>query len=215
MQSFSVDGQVRIPKNSISQILADKTMSAEDKSALIGIVERLTEKPEGAATPKTNPELFTALFNRIHLPDGDPRKITDENVLNQFVNNGLTYDSYNQLRGEVSGRRTADDRVEGQQKQAFINMVKSSLTATNPLYGIRDPKGEEIYGRWLQQFLSNYDKAIRAGANPEELLNENGPFDLGWKRLKRPPTAMMQDLMQDNPGNNAIDNITRDREPVR
>jgi hypothetical protein len=143
---------------------------------------------------KTNNELYIELFNRIHAPDDFPGKITDENELNQYFGSGLNATSLSQLRGEISGRRTQEGSVESDLKKNFLDAAKGQISGSNPLLGIADPKGDEQYYRFLSYFLTAYDKAVRAGGNPAELLDPDGELAKSIGRFKREPAQWTADL---------------------
>lgn len=143
---------------------------------------------------KTNNELYIQLFDRIHMPDGFPGKITDENELNQYLGRGLNPVSIMQLRGEITGKRTQEGSVEGELKRNFTEMAKRRISGSNPLLGIADPAGDAKYFQFLQYFLGAYDKAVRAGGSPSELLDPNGVFYKSIDQYIRSPQEWTRDL---------------------
>lgn len=127
----------------------------------------------------TNPTLFTNLFQQIHATDGDPKKITDPNSLNQYVGKGLTIESLNQLRNEISGKKTLEGDLESKLKNGLMETAKSKLTRSNPMLGIKDPDGEENLLAWTAQFIPEYNKQRAAGKTPVQLLDPQSPDYLG------------------------------------
>lgn len=191
MRSYATpDGGLKIPKNAISAILADPTMTPADKDALIGITKRLGE-PD-AVEMKNDPATYLSLFNRIHLPDGNPQKIKDADQLNQFLGKGLNYTGLEQLRHELvpGGKETLANEL----KTRWLTTARNQIVGTNPLLGIRDPKGDELFGNFLVQFLPAYEAAVAGGANPADLLKPNGQFDQMLAHYKRTPAQQMQDI---------------------
>src|SRR5690606_2900911 len=106
---------------------------------------------------KTDPAVITDLWRRIHLPDGDPEKITDPAVIESRFGNGLTIENVNALRAEMQGKGTAEGRIEADLKKAVWQTAKSAITGTDPLLGLRDPKGEELLSGWLSGFLVEWE----------------------------------------------------------
>lgn len=194
MKGLSVNGRVKIPPNAQAQILADPVMNAPDKDALLGIVKRLSE-PD-ANQLRNDPGTYIGLFDRIHLPDDNPRKITNEDDLNQFLGRGLNYTGYSQLRQEIQGKKTEEGSVESDLKKDFVAKIKRDLTQTNPFLNIKDTKGDDNFSRWLYQFLPAYDAAVRAGKNPVELLNPDGDFAKSALPYHRTLQQQMRDIMQ-------------------
>lgn len=192
-------------KLSPKEIASDPRLSGDQKRVLFNFQEARL-KP-GSDELKTDNQLYISLFNRIHAPDGDPRKITDENDLYQFFGKGLNATSLGQLRGEISGKRTQEGQVEADLKRAFVEKARRKLTGTNELLGIRDPKGDDNLYQFMQQFLPAFDKAIKTGQNPVELLAPGGMFDKGLDQYTRSPQQMMQDLMGNRPTTAAPETI--------
>lgn len=148
---------------------------------------------------KTNNELYIQLFDRIHMPDGFPGKLTDENELNQYMGRGLNPVSINQLRAEIQGKRTQEGSVESELKKNFLTMARNQISGTNQLLGIADPRGDQKYFEFLQYFLGAYDKAVRAGGNPAELLDPSGVFFKSVQQYIRTPQEYTRDLQMGGP----------------
>jgi hypothetical protein len=151
-----------------------------------------------------DPETYIALWDRIHKPDGDPQKIADENALNSFLGHGLNFDGVNQLRAEIAGKRTQEGSVQSDLKKDFTSMAKSKISGTNPLLGLRDSKGDENFYRFMNYFLPSFDKAVKAGENPIELLAPDGIFGKAIQQYQRTPAQMMQDIMSDSGGGTGV-----------
>lgn len=139
----------------------------------------MLDRGNKAAKIRTNPSTMNALFERIHLPDDDPKKIFDENDLNEYFGKGLDMTSLNQLRAEVQGRRTTDGKIEADLKKGLLNTAKSRLTKSNGLAGIKDPIGDEQYQKFMSSFLKEYSEKRKQGKSPEQLLNPESTDYLG------------------------------------
>lgn len=192
MQSWSANGRVSIPGNTQSAILSDPKLLPTDKDVLIDMAKRLSG-PD-ANELKNDPGTYISLFNRIHLPDGDPRKITDENMLNQYLGKGLNFTGITQLRGEIQGRRTEEGSVMADLKRNGIETMKHMLTGTNELLGLRDPNGDENLQRAMQVFLPAADRAIKAGENPADVYSMDGLLGKTIAQFKRDPAQMLKDI---------------------
>lgn len=157
-----------------NRILDNGDLTYEQKKQLIGDIKRnATEKIA------TDPSVKIDLFNRIHAPDSDPRKIRDESELNGFFGRGLTMEDLSQLRSEVSGRKTVQGKIESDLKDQFLKSVQQQLVKANPLMGVRDPEGEEQYLKFLNFFLQEYEAKKKAGKTPSQLLDPDSPDYLG------------------------------------
>jgi hypothetical protein len=164
------------------------------KEQFIQMMKSAAEKP-----PKTDPATFRALFDRIHLPDGDPKKILDDNELNEYVVKGLLdYDDLNNLRGEVQGRKTEQGRVESDLRASVLKSAEDMLVKRDKLTGIADPDGEEQYLRFKTMFYSEFDRQRKEGKSPLDLLSPDSPDYLG-KHIRpfvKTPQQMLKDGMR-------------------
>lgn len=145
---------------------------------------------------KTDVSVMIDLMNRINLPDGDPQKITDENQLNQFFGNGLSWSDLNNLRDEMQGRNTQEGQIEGDLKKQVLDIAKGQLTKSNSLTGLRDPIGDENYQRFMVYFLDEYKTQRKAGKSFRELLDPASKDYLGRsiESYVRTPNQIMQDM---------------------
>lgn len=192
--------QIVTQPGSVSAVdVANSNLNPDDKLKWLGIISKeSTEKPL-----KTDGGVFTNLFERIHLPDEDPRAIKDEKQLDQYLGAGLNMEGLNSLRTELSGRRTEDGRIESELRKGHLDSIKSALTGSDPLLRIRDPKGDEQLQRYMAYFLPEYARQRKAGKTPVQLLDPDSPEYLGKaaERFKRSPQQFMQDLIGNNVGN--------------
>ena len=184
--------------------IANSILSPDDKLKWLGII-----KKDDAEKPlKTDAKVFTDLFDRLHLPDDDPRAIKDEKQLDQYLGRGLSMEGLNNLRTELSGRRTEDGRIESELKKLHFDAVKSALTKSNGI--IKDPKGDEQVLAYMSWFLPTYAKARKSGKTDLDLLTPDGPDYLG-KNLDRYKRSFEQILNDVFPVSGAVkdyDDIT-------
>jgi hypothetical protein len=168
----------------------------EQKKQWIGDIEqRAKEQPM-----KTDSALMVKLWDRIHLPDGDPNKLVNEDDLNGFYGRGLKAEDIRSLRTEMQGRRTEAGQIEGDLKKNVMTIAKSALTRTNDLTGIRDPRGDEQMQRFMSLFLPEYQKQRQAGKSAVELLSPDSKDYMGKliEPFKRPLDVITRDLIESN-----------------
>lgn len=128
---------------------------------------------------KDDGKTMAMLFERIHLPDGDPRKLTDENELNKYFGNGLGITGLNQLRDEIQGRNTIEGEMSSNLKRGIEREAMRSLVKENPMTGLRDPLGNEQYSKFMTWFYIEYKDQRAKGKTDAELLNPESPEYLG------------------------------------
>lgn len=99
------------------------------------------------------------LFKRVH-SSGDDR-ITDPTQLYGHVgaDGDLTVAGLKELSSEISSRRTPDGEAEAEMKRQFFKAAHSQISGTVETWGIKDPKGEELF----LKFMVNTENAIKAG----------------------------------------------------
>lgn len=187
LEKAKVEGQ-KVTQNDFLAKMAKGKLSTKDilnsnlepfgsgsKQQFMNMIEESTK----GASIKMDPSTFTNLFQRIHLPDGDPNKLINENELNQFLNKGLTLENINQLRGEMQGKNTQAGDVESRMKNQLMEIAKQKLSKTNLAIGRKDPDGELQYAKFLQHFQEQYDSGRKSGKSAISLLSPESPDYLG------------------------------------
>lgn len=80
------------------------------------------------------------LFDRIHAPEGDPRKITTETAIDAvYLNEDLSFADLQHLRKEVAELRTESGAKFSERKKGLFDAIKPSIDKSNPLMGKMDP----------------------------------------------------------------------------
>lgn len=156
-------------------------------------------------TNATNPALYNDLFQRIHADDNDPRKLIDENELNDYLGKGLSLKSIKELRGELQGKGTEQGKAEAQLKKGLDDIAKSRLTKTDPLTGLMDPVGAENLQRWRSEFNEQWIQKRKEGKKPQQLLDPNSPDYLGKSidNYRRTSEQIIKDLTKNTKKNPA------------
>jgi hypothetical protein len=135
------------------------------------------------------------LFSRLHLPDGDPNKITNETQLDQaYMNKQIDWQALTRLRGEYQGKKTTQGKLESEQKSSFINSMKPSIT--NTTFGKLDSAGDQNYGKFKIAVDLAIDAQKKAGKPLSDLYNEEKPEYLGniAKQYRRTMNQQMKDV---------------------
>lgn len=164
------------------------------KVQFLSLLETDSKKDNKITTDK---EVFTDLFRRVHLPDGDPEKIVDEGLLTAYVGKGITISDLNTLRKEVQGIGTVAGKEESTLKRNLFTMAKNKLTKSNPLVGMKDPDGDEQYASFVSFFMQEYQTQRAAGKTAKDLLNPESPDYMGKyvNNYTKTPQQIMQDTI--------------------
>lgn len=184
----------RLEKNQLStKDVLNSNLNFDQQKQMLGMI-----KTSQSGELKTDPNTYVNLFNRIHLPDGDPNKITDETQLNKFFGNGISHSTLMELRQEVEGRKTEEGAAEAELKKNFVNMAKDSLTKANPMLGMKDPEGDLQFQRFTSNFLQEYNSQRKAGKTPYQLLSPDSKDYMGGiiNLYKRSGQQMIQSMTQ-------------------
>lgn len=179
----------------------DRMQYQQPKEAREIATRLITEnaKSNGGHDANTYGAGFYDVFNRIHAPDGSPNRITDPSQLYSMVGQpgGLTIAGLAKAREEIMGRRTPDGEAESAMRAQMFRNVHGMLTGTNDGLGIKDPKGEEIYLKFMAAAYPAIEAAKSAGKSPYQLFDPNSPDYIGKiaAGMKRSPAAYQADMI--------------------
>lgn len=155
---------------------------------------------------------FYNLFKAIHAPTGDPAKITSAEQLYDHIgpNGGLTVAGLDRLQKDMAGKGTPEGEAEASQQKQTFKIVKNMLSGEDEGLGIKDPKGEEIYGHALPMLYKAIDDGKAKGIPVGELYD---PASKNWvgnsvKGLKRPDSQWYSDMHGANGETGTLDTAT-------
>ncbi len=127
---------------------------------------------------KTDGEVYSNLFNRIHAPDNDPKKIKDVNELNKFVGNGITFSSLNQLRDEFEGKNTPEGQLVATMRKELTDAAGAKFMKKGA-FGVRDPKGVDLQLQF-HEFIAVKEREQRKAGKPlMDLYRADSPDYIG------------------------------------
>lgn len=177
---------------SVDEVLSSN-LDPEDKYKVIGwISQSATNSP----AMKTNPALFNEVFSRVHLPDGDPKKIYDDKQLLNYVGKGISLEDVNKLRNEIQGDNTEEGKSRAALKASMLNAARAKLVRKDTMMGVADFNGEENYQRFLVQYQEDYKAGKAKGLSDNDLFNPDSKDYLG-KSIDRFYKTPQQRLQED------------------
>lgn len=178
------------------QIVRDDRLSREAKDRLIKLVTEPGNKDD-----KTYGSGFVQAFQMVHAPDGTPGRITDVNQLYSRIgpHGDLTMAGVEKLRGEIGLRKTPEGAAESDMKKEFLRNARGQISGSDEGLHIKDPKGDELYLRFMAQALPAYDAGRKAGKSPQQLLDPDSPDYVGKiiRNFKRPMDQWFNDTIHD------------------
>jgi hypothetical protein len=134
----------------------------------------------------TNPVVEHNLFKKIHLPDGDPKKIIDTAPIYEAYQRGqLSFVDMDKLRRELVESRSPDGSVFGREKADFIKSIEPQITKPGPWGMFADPtNGEKLlqFKRDVDSTIAKYRKEKKK--DPRSLFDPDSQ-DYLWKPGKR------------------------------
>lgn len=145
---------------------------------------------------------FISVFNRIHAADGDPNKISDPTQLYGMVGQpgGLTMSGLEKARGEINSKGTPDGEAESNMRNTFFKNAHAELTGADDGLGLKDPKGENIYLRFMANAYPAIDKAKAEGKSAAQIYNPDSPDYVGKSipAFKRTLAQRTADMLSSN-----------------
>jgi len=184
------------PKMTVQSIAKDDRLTPAAKERMISAAGRVLAESKA---DKTYGQAFMNIYQRIHLPDGSPEKITDPSTLYSLVGqkDGLTVAGVDKLVGEINSRKTPEGVAESEMKKQFLMTAKGQISGSDEGLHIKDPKGDELYLKFLATALPAYEEGKKAGKTPAQLLNPDSPDYVGKAitQYKRPMDQWFSDVV--------------------
>ena len=158
----------------------------------------------------TNPDVYNDLVRRIHLPDDDPNKVSNEDDLNPYLVNGdLTLTDATMLRTAINRDKAPENKVETQMLREFTKSVRSQISSKGEF--IADPRGEQLSYEWYASFIQQYEQKKEDGVSFYDLLTPGSTEYLGGedalKQYIRPLSERMADTINLMDGAGSLGNI--------
>src|SRR6185312_10324885 len=167
-------------------------------------IQRLTKLIGGseAHDDKTYGAGFVHAMQMVHAPQGTEGRITDpESLIDRLDPHGdpttrLTYAGFSKLRDEISLKKSPEGNAESDMKKAFLANAKSQITGTDEGLHIKDPKGDQLYLKFLAQVLPKYDAMRKEGKTPSQLLDPGSSDYIGKGLIDQPGHGFRRPMNQ-------------------
>lgn len=157
-----------------------------DPSSLHGVSAALQQNSvEAMGRPvRTDPKVEKALFDRIHLPDDDPQKISSPAQLTQYFANGINHSSYDWLRNELDKQMSAGGRNFTSDVREAINSAHRRFLGS-PIGSLQPDKAEDASYKFRFDLAKKIDEYSRTpGKDARSLITPGSPdFMLTSERL--------------------------------
>ena len=103
----------------------------------------------------------------------------------------------------MQGKRTAEGEAWSEMQKQFFKNAHAQISGADELLHLKDPKGEELFLKFMAAALPQIEAKRAAGKSPSEIFNPDSPDYAGKlldSRFKRPMSQRMADLMHDAEG---------------
>src|SRR6185437_4222503 len=155
-------------------------------------IQRLTKLIGGseAHDDKTYGAGFVHAMQMVHAPQGTEGRITDpESLIDRLDPHGdpttrLTYAGFSKLRDEINLKKSPEGNAE------------SEITGTDEGLHIKDPKGDQLYLKFLAQVLPKYDAMRKEGKTPSQLLDPGSSDYIGKGMIDQPGHGFRRPMNQ-------------------
>lgn len=175
--------------------ISNSGLKGRSKYQFMQLLEKTNVDPQDVS----HPVLFNDLTRRVYAGENDPRRIVDENQINQYIANGeLSAKEGLTLRRQVQELRKPEDAearkygaVAAKEWGRYLQMGHNVLVKTNAM-GMTDPDGAVGFYNWQAAQRAKWDAGIAAGKDPMDMLNPASKDYLGTPVQKTPQQIMQE-----------------------
>lgn len=128
-----------------------------------------------------------SLVDRIRLPDGDPRKISDTGpIYDAYTAGALKNADFNFVMKEFNDLRTASGARLSVRQNDFFSHIRPQIDQSNPLMGKLDPTGKEQMYKLMIDVQDTVERYRKEGKNPYDLFDPAKPDYMGKPEALKP-----------------------------
>ena len=156
------------------QDVLDSDLAKLDPQKALGIINLIysRSKEDPVHPQKTNPVVMNRLFQQIHLPDENPKKIDDmAPIYTAYQRGQLSFSDMQNLRKEVTDARTPEGSVFGREKAEFMKRIEPQITKPGPFGIYADPTTPEQFYRFGQDVEAMIQQYRKEQKNPRTLFD--------------------------------------------
>lgn len=134
-------------------------------------------------------------------------QITNISQLNELAGTGLTREGLTQAKKDLEDMSSPEGTAESEMRKQFFANAKAQISGTDEGLHIKDPKGEELYLKFMAQAIPAIAKAKADKTPIADIYNPESSSYVGKSiaTFKRPMSQWVGDMMQDGVGGVAGD----------
>jgi len=159
-----------LPGDFLSTVLADPHLRPGDRDTLVGLTHRMQTE---AANIQTGPGVLHTLLGRVTLPEGDPHRLTPNEVL-QHIGVDLSRTDGDFLLERLKPAAEAHDRMANIMLDQAIREARAALVPHDTLSNL-DPAQKALEEHNMSAFetwfVAAYTDGLRQGKTPAQLLS--------------------------------------------
>lgn len=180
------DGSLQVPKDYYQNVTKLALMPGAEPGLVRSMIDMgrsvTRELAEGTPTV-TDPHTYQDMSNRLTLTAGDPKALTDQQVIQARADGRLSDKDYNFFKGALGTlNRDPAYRAANDQFKTFMSGIKSSITKSNILMGNNDAAGDQRFLQFSQTAREQFEAAYKSG-KWHDLLDRNKTGSL-WLQAK-------------------------------
>lgn len=188
-------------KVSPEQIANDPNLSFDQKIHLNTVLQGELTKGKGNLLTSTYGNGFTPALQRVLAAPNDPNRISDPaEIWRMAAEKGdISPSGISALNELITQAKTPDGEAANTMMRQFLTNAKGQITGTDEGLHLKDPKGDDLYLRFLAQAMPSYSAGLKAGKTPAQLLNPDSQDYVGKSipSFKRDPKQWASDMLQD------------------
>jgi hypothetical protein len=163
----------------------------------MALITRLNSQEFGPVKRDNN--VYQDLYERITLPDGDPRKIRGGAEVRQaVVDRRIDTADEQRLLKIMRDVDTPQGRAENNAIKTFLRGARNTIEQRNPMTGVIDPLSAQNYVAFEQEFYRLLEDRKAKGLSVIDFLDPN-VRDSAWTQVKsfqRSPQEILQDQLR-------------------
>lgn len=126
----------------------------------------------------TDPTTYQDFAKRMYLPDGDPQRLTMEEVFTARAQGRLSNGDFAFYKDAISTSIKDPQKIEDQKElNKFFDGYKKFITKSTMM--ANDALGDQRYYEFMRDKQVQFEAARRTGLTPDQLLSPNSPNFIG------------------------------------
>lgn len=125
----------------------------------------------------------------------DPQRFS--NYVNNSRDGALTTAGFEMLKQTIDRHNTPQGHAEADAERKFFQQAHAQLTFANPSMGLKDPKGEANFTKFMQATLPSIQAGLKSGVSLAQMFDPKSPDYVGknMSAFMRPQAQFVDDMI--------------------